>query len=48
LKEKGSVIWGQDQASCVVYGMPKSVAVAGLTDEVLPLAELGPRLAREF
>lgn len=46
LKEKGAVIWGQDQASCVVYGMPK--AVAGLADEVLPLAQIGPRLIQDL
>lgn len=48
LKEKGALIWGQDQASCVVYGMPKAIATACLTDEVLPLAEIGPRLAQDF
>lgn len=48
LKEKGSLIWGQDQASCVVYGMPKAVATACLTDEVLSLADIGPRLAQDF
>src|SRR5690606_15146718 len=47
LKQQGAVIWGQDQASCVVYGMPKAVAVAGLVDEVLPLAEIGPRLVQD-
>lgn len=46
LKEKGAAIWGQDQASCVVYGMPK--AVAGLADEVLPLAQIGPRLIQDL
>jgi two-component system chemotaxis response regulator CheB len=46
LKEKGAVIWGQDQASCVVYGMPK--AVAGLADEVLPLVQIGPRLVQDL
>lgn len=46
LKEKGAVIWGQDQASCVVYGMPK--AVAGLADEVLPLTQIGPRLVQDL
>jgi two-component system chemotaxis response regulator CheB len=46
LKEKGAVIWGQDQASCVVYGMPK--AVAELADEVLPLAQIGPRLVQDL
>ncbi len=48
LKEKGAVIWGQDQASCVVYGMPKAVASARLTDEVLPLADIGPRLNQDL
>lgn len=48
LKQHGAVIWGQDQASCVVYGMPKAIAVAGLTDEVLPLTQIGLRLARDF
>lgn len=47
LKQKHAVIWGQDQASCIVYGMPKAVAVAGLVDDVVPLADIGPRLARE-
>lgn len=46
LKEKGAVIWGQDQASCVVYGMPK--AVAALADDVVPLAQIGPRLIRDL
>lgn len=46
LKEKGAVIWGQDQASCVVYGMPK--AVASLADEVLPLTQIGPRLVQDL
>lgn len=46
LKQKGSTIWAQDEASCVVYGMPMAVAEAGLTDAVLPLAEIGPLLAR--
>jgi two-component system chemotaxis response regulator CheB len=48
LKEQGALIWGQDQASCVVYGMPKAVASAGLTSEVLPLSEIGPRLIQDF
>ena len=30
LKHAGSKIWAQDEASCVVYGMPQAVANAGL------------------
>lgn len=47
LKEAGSVIWSQDEASCVIYGMPAAVARAGLSDKVLSLKEIGPRLVRE-
>lgn len=47
LKEAGSSLWSQDEASCVIYGMPMAVARAGLTDKVLSLKEIGPRLVRE-
>ncbi len=47
LKEAGSQLWSQDEASCVIYGMPMAVARAGYTDRVLSLKDIGPRLARE-
>jgi two-component system chemotaxis response regulator CheB len=47
LKESGSSIWSQDEASCVIYGMPMAVAKANLTDKVLALKDIGPRLVRE-
>lgn len=47
LKDAGSSLWSQDEASCVIYGMPMAVARAGLTDKVLSLKEIGPRLVRE-
>ena len=46
LKEQGSTIWGQDEASCVVYGMPKAVREANLTDEVVKLADIAQRLIK--
>lgn len=48
LKDKGACIWGQDEASCVVYGMPKAVASAGLTDEVLSLVQIARKLGQEL
>jgi two-component system, chemotaxis family, protein-glutamate methylesterase/glutaminase len=48
LKEAGSALWAQDEASCVIYGMPMAVARAGLTDKVLSLKDIGPRLVREI
>lgn len=40
LKDKGSVIWAQDEASCVVYGMPQAVAKAGIASESLALEQV--------
>ena len=45
LKSRGAVVWSQDQATSVVYGMPYSVVKAGCSDRVLPLPEIGSALA---
>lgn len=45
LKDKGATVWVQDEASCVVAGMPVAVAEAGLADRVLPLDEIGALLS---
>jgi two-component system chemotaxis response regulator CheB len=34
----------QDQASCIVYGMPRAVCECGAAEEVLPLNEIGARM----
>ena len=44
LKQKGGVLWSQNKDSCVVYGMPKAVADAGLSDCVLTLEAMGAAL----
>ena len=38
----------QDEASSVVWGMPGTVAHAGLASAVLPLDQIGPKIARIF
>lgn len=45
LKSGGSPVWVQDEASCVVYGMPAAVADAGLADHILPPEDIGAALA---
>ncbi len=45
LKRDGSSVWAQDEASCVIYGMPMAVVEAGLADRVLPLNQIGASLA---
>ncbi len=37
LKQSGAEIWAQDEASCVVYGMPAAIVDAGLADRVMDI-----------
>jgi two-component system, chemotaxis family, protein-glutamate methylesterase/glutaminase len=46
LKQCNATVWSQDEASCVIYGMPQAVEKKGLSDMVLPLAEIGPALVK--
>jgi two-component system chemotaxis response regulator CheB len=45
LKRQGCFVIAQDEATCVVYGMPKAAFEAGVTDLVLPLDAIAPRIA---
>lgn len=45
MKQTGSEVWSQDEKTSVIYGMPMAVAKAGLSDEILALDAIGPRLA---
>lgn len=44
LRKLGAYNISQDQATSVVYGMPRSLVEAGGSDEVLPLDQIGGRL----
>ena len=44
LRDAGSWNVAQDEASCVVFGMPKEAINAGAVHEVLPLTAIAPRL----
>jgi two-component system, chemotaxis family, protein-glutamate methylesterase/glutaminase len=48
LKSQGAAVLAQDQASSVVWGMPGSVASAGLADKVLPLDAVVPEILRRM
>ena len=45
LKRHGCFVIAQDEASCVVYGMPKAAVDAGVADAVLPLDAIAGRIA---
>ncbi len=46
LKQKGFLIWAQDEASSTIYGMPKAIVDATLADKVLSLDEIAHEFTR--
>jgi two-component system, chemotaxis family, protein-glutamate methylesterase/glutaminase len=44
IRQAGGVTIAQDEASSVVYGMPREAATLGAAIHILPLMEIGPRL----
>jgi two-component system chemotaxis response regulator CheB len=44
MRDAGSYNYVQDEASCVVFGMPKEAIAHGAADEVLPLTSIAPAL----
>ncbi len=44
LRDAGSYNLVQDEASCVVFGMPREAINAGAAHEVLPLTQIAPKL----
>ncbi|MBQ0131419.1 MAG: chemotaxis response regulator protein-glutamate methylesterase [Comamonas sp.] len=44
MKDAGSHNYVQDEASCIVFGMPREAIARGAADEVLPLTQIAPAL----
>lgn len=44
MKEAGSYNYVQDEATCIVFGMPREAIAHGAADEVLPLTQIAPAL----
>ncbi|MGE3547451.1 MAG: CheB methylesterase domain-containing protein, partial [Kofleriaceae bacterium] len=48
IRRAGGLTIAQDEASCVVYGMPREAALLGAAERVLPLSEIGPAITKLF
>lgn len=48
IKKRGGTIIVQDEATSVVWGMPKAVYEADLADKVLPLSKIAEAITREI
>ncbi|BDY04048.1 chemotaxis response regulator protein-glutamate methylesterase [Ferrimonas sp. YFM] len=47
LKREGAHIWAQDEASCVVYGMPQAVAAEQISMYSIPLDKMADCILKE-
>jgi two-component system chemotaxis response regulator CheB len=48
LRQSGAWNIAQDEASCVVFGMPKEAIAAGAVDEILPVQDIASRLLQRL
>lgn len=48
MREAGAVNFAQDEASCIVYGMPREAVAAGAVHEIAPLAQLPGRVLEQL
>lgn len=48
MRDAGAHCIAQDQATCVVFGMPREAIAAGAVHDVLPLKDIGPRLIEQL
>ena len=48
MHEAGAYNFAQDEASCVVYGMPREAVALGAVDEIVPLAEITSHLLQRL
>ena len=46
IRQAGGLTVAQDEASSVIYGMPREAALLGAATQILPLSEIGPFLGR--
>jgi two-component system chemotaxis response regulator CheB len=48
VKAAGGLVLAEDESTCVVYGMPRSVVEHGLSDEVIPLDHMAEAISRHL
>jgi len=48
IKAQGGTILTQDESSCIIYGMPRVIAEAGLSDKAVPLGLMAEEISRRL
>jgi two-component system chemotaxis response regulator CheB len=48
VKAAGGLVLAEDESTCVVYGMPRSIVENGLADDVIPLDHMAEAISRHL
>ena len=48
IRDCGGQVWIQDEATCVIWGMPGAIAEAGTANQLLPLPKIAPEINSFF
>lgn len=46
MKRNGAIVIAEDEATCVVYGMPKEPTETGIVDVIAPLSRIAGEIVR--
>jgi len=48
MRDTGAYCVAQDEASCVVFGMPREAIAAGAVQDIMALPKIGPHLVEHL
>jgi two-component system chemotaxis response regulator CheB len=48
MRQAGSYNFAQDEATCVVYGMPREAVAVGAVDEIVPIQDMAQRVLQKL
>ena len=48
MRQAGSYNFAQDEATCVVFGMPREAIAVGAVDEVVPLQDMAQKVLQRL
>ncbi len=48
IKAQGGTVLTEEEKSCIIYGMPRSVVEAGLSDAAIPLSDMAAEISRRL
>jgi two-component system chemotaxis response regulator CheB len=48
MRQAGAYNFAQDEATCVVYGMPREAVAVGAVDEIVPIQDMAQKVLQRL